>query len=181
MGIGLRIHPAELRAAALTGLRADRDQLHSLEQLAIVETMRELKSNYIIFHLASLRMVGASKRLLSQYATLMRRHPRLRLRIDSHTGVGAPPHIAPQHSVQRALVVALTAVVLGEFEERVSPRAVLPDDRFEELRRRLLVASGSCDLRLERHQLDPVGVGDGRPEPVEELDLAVVLDPLVEA
>lgn len=34
---------------------------------------------------------------------------------------------------------------------------------------------------VETHHLDPVGMGDGRPEPIEELDLPVVVDPLVEA
>jgi len=78
-----------------------------------------IKSNHIVFHLASLKMVKESKNLLAQYAKLMQRHPRLLMRIDSHTGVGAPPPIAPQHSVQRACVVAKHLVELGIGLERV--------------------------------------------------------------
>ena len=43
---------------------------------------------------------------LSRLLALMLRHPRLLMRVDSHTGVGAPPRIAPQHSISRACVVA---------------------------------------------------------------------------
>lgn len=77
----------------------------SLEALAVVEAMRNLRTNHITFHLGSLQMVSKSKALLSEYAEILRNHPGLRLRIDSHTGVGAPPHIAPSHSVERAKVV----------------------------------------------------------------------------
>ena len=42
------------------------------------------------------------------------------------------------------------------------------------------VLVGSAGL-VDGHHLDPLGMGDGRPEPVEELDLPFVVDPLVEA
>lgn len=92
----------------------------SLAALDVLTSMRaDVKTNHIVFHLASLRMVKQSKDVLGEYAKLMKRHPRLRLRIDAHTGVGAPPPIAPQHSVQRACVVAKQLVAFGIGLERV--------------------------------------------------------------
>jgi hypothetical protein len=82
------------------------ENVDSVEALAVMESVCALESHHIIFHLASLTMVNASKKLLKSYAALMRRHSRLRIHIDSHTGVGAPPHIAPTHSVRRACVAA---------------------------------------------------------------------------
>jgi len=93
--------------------------VHSLAALSVLSSMRDLKSNHIIFHLASLRMTHNSKKLLEEYANLLKRYPLLQMRLDSHTGVGAPPPIAPQHSVQRACVVARQLVHLGVPLERV--------------------------------------------------------------
>ena len=78
----------------------------SIEGIAVLEKMRSIDTNHIIFHLGSLSMTVPSKKLLLEYAALMRCHPRLQMRIESHTGVGAPPRIAPQHSVERACVVS---------------------------------------------------------------------------
>jgi len=95
-----------------------------VDSLAVLDVMSsikaDIKSNHIVFHLASLKMVKLSKNLLAQYAQLMQRHPRLLMRIDSHTGVGAPPPIAPQHSVQRACVVAKYLADLGIGLERIT-------------------------------------------------------------
>ena len=92
----------------------------SLAALDVLTSMHaDIKTNHIVFHLASLKMVKQSKDVLGEYAKLMKRHPLLRLRIDAHTGVGAPPPIAPQHSVQRACVVAKQLVAFGIGLERV--------------------------------------------------------------
>ena len=95
----------------------------SLEVLAVMERVRALESNHIVFHLASLSMVDRSKALLNRYVGLMRRHPRLRLRIDSHCGVGAPPSIAPSHSEARACTVAQYVVRRGISVDRISASA----------------------------------------------------------
>ena len=92
----------------------------SLAALAVLSLVRDtVTSNHIVFHLASLRMVQSSKAVLAQFGELMKRFPQLRLRIDSHTGVGAPPPIAPQHSVQRARVVAQYLMHKGVPLERI--------------------------------------------------------------
>ena len=85
----------------------------SLEALSLLLALRDLKTNHIVFHLASLEMVTSSRRLLSEYARLLHRHRRLRLHIESHTGVGAPPQIAPQHSVRRACAVSKWLISRG--------------------------------------------------------------------
>jgi len=95
----------------------------SLEALAVLEAVRDLGRNHIVFHLASLVMVDGSFALLEEYARLMDRHPRLRMRVESHTGVGAPPSIAPQHSMRRALVVLQQLWGHGIGEDRVSANA----------------------------------------------------------
>lgn len=103
-----------------TGLILSAAVVDSLEVLSVLASLKaDIKTNHIVFHLASLKMVKQSKDVLGEYAKLMKRHPRLRIRIDSHTGVGAPPPIAPQHSVQRACVVARELVALGIGLERV--------------------------------------------------------------
>ena len=87
-----------------------------LEALAVLSDIRERlqpRGNHIVFHLASLRMIKDSQELLDQYAALMVRYPRLVMRIDSHCGVGAPRQIAPQHSIQRACVVAQRVLSAG--------------------------------------------------------------------
>ena len=48
------------------------------------------------------------------------RHRDLRLRIDSHTGVGAPPQVHASHSVQRAAVVSQRLVSSGVAADRIS-------------------------------------------------------------
>lgn len=94
----------------------------SLETLAVLEEMRSdyLGENHIGFHLASLTMTRSSKSLLRRFAEMLRRHPNLRIRIDSHTGVGAPPQIHGSHSVQRAAVVAEWLAGHGVAAERIS-------------------------------------------------------------
>jgi outer membrane protein OmpA-like peptidoglycan-associated protein len=105
--------------AAAAEFVLDSRAVDSLEALAVLSSVRELKTNHIVFHLASLKMTSNSEALLDQYATLMKHHPRLRMRIDSHTGVGAPPPIAPQHSVQRACRVARHVMRHGISLERI--------------------------------------------------------------
>jgi outer membrane protein OmpA-like peptidoglycan-associated protein len=92
------------------GLSAD--FVDSLQGLAVLESMNSIQENedqgknHIVFHLATLRMTNSSEALLAVYASLMKAHPRLELRIDSHTGVGAPASMHASHSVRRASVVA---------------------------------------------------------------------------
>ena len=69
-------------------------------------------------------MTNASKLLLNHYLTLLRRHPKLELRIDSHTGVGAPPQVHASHSVRRAAVVGMTTTALAHFSALVSAMGV---------------------------------------------------------
>ena len=95
------------------------DAIDSIEALALADSVLGIGSHHIIFHLASLSITHASKRLLGEYAGLMKRHRRLKLRIDSHTGVGAPPGIAPQHSQQRAIVAAKYLVMRGVPASRI--------------------------------------------------------------
>ena len=76
--------PAAFTAAAYPAALAD-----SIEAVAVMQAVRALASNHVVFHMGSLHMTTAAKARLSEYAALMRRHPRLRMRIDSHTGVGA--------------------------------------------------------------------------------------------
>ena len=92
----------------------------SIEALAVAEAVRDIGTHHIIFHLASLSIVASSKKLLSSYAALMQRHPKLVMRIDSHTGVGAPRHIADDHSVSRAAVAAKYCVKKGVSASRIS-------------------------------------------------------------
>ena len=86
----------------------------SFEALAVMEAMRAIadakpRPNHVVFQLGSLSIVGSSKRTLDRYAALMLRHPRLLMRVDSHTGVGAPPRIAPQHSISSSRSSACAA------------------------------------------------------------------------
>ena len=53
----------------------------------------------------------------------MARHPRLKMRVESHTGVGAPPSIAPEHSVRRALTLLQQLSADGVALERISVNA----------------------------------------------------------
>lgn len=98
------------------------DVVDSLEGLAILEALRAepLGGSHLVFHLASLSMVSESKELLSRYAELLRRHPRLTVRIDSHTGVGAPSRIHASHSVRRAVVAARALAAHDVSMERIS-------------------------------------------------------------
>ena len=95
----------------------------SIEALAVLEKMRRVETNHIIFRLGSLDMTPSSAELLGRYADLMRQHPRLLLRLDSHTGVGAPPMIHRSHSVRRASVVAEYLDDRGVSLERISVNA----------------------------------------------------------
>jgi hypothetical protein len=95
----------------------------SIEALAIVEAMRRIESNHIIFRLGSLVMTPPSVERLCRYADLLHKHPRLLLRMDSHTGVGAPPMIHKSHSVRRAYVVADYLDDKGIGSDRVSSNA----------------------------------------------------------
>ena len=95
----------------------------SIEALAVLEAMRRLESNHILFRLGSLVMTPSSVNRLCGYAELLHRHSRLLLRIDSHTGVGAPPMIHRSHSVRRASIVADYLDDKGIGSDRVSANA----------------------------------------------------------
>ena len=56
---------------------------------------------------------------MAAYADILRAHPRLLVKVDAHTGVGAPPPIAPQHSMARGAVVAKFLVELGVDPSRI--------------------------------------------------------------
>ena len=98
------------------------DFVDSLEALAVLEAMsgKDLGENHVAFHLASLTMTKPSKALLTHYLALLKRHPKLELRIDSHTGVGAPAGVHASHSVRRAAVVADWLMSHGVAAERLS-------------------------------------------------------------
>ena len=105
-----------------THFHCSADFVDSLEALAIIEAMQGdmIGGNHITFHLASVDMTAPSEELLARYAGLLRRHPRLRLRLDSHTGVGAPAGIHASHSVRRAQAVADWLLAHDVDAERIS-------------------------------------------------------------
>jgi len=94
-----------------------------LEALAAHEALQAISSNHIIFHLASLTMVRSSARLLQGYSRVMRKHPKLLMKVEAHCGVGAPGAIAARHSVERGCVVARYLVKRGVAARRVEVRA----------------------------------------------------------
>ena len=114
--------PSTLTSSTSTQFHCSSDVVDSLEAVAVLEAMtsESLSKNHIAFHLASLSMTNPSKMLLNHYLTLLRRHPKLELRIDSHTGVGAPPQVHASHSVRRASVVAEWLIGNGVAPERMS-------------------------------------------------------------
>ena len=79
----------------------DAGVVESIEALSVLEAMAEIRTNHINFHLASLTMTQQAKQLVARYADLLGNHPRLCVRIDSHTGVGAPPQVHASHLVSR--------------------------------------------------------------------------------
>ena len=69
----------------------------------------------VMVHPAWLPAVGSLHNMCAALIRLLRTDTcsRLRLRVDAHTGVGAPPHIAQQHSVLRACAVTRRLARLG--------------------------------------------------------------------
>ena len=105
-----------------TQFHCSADAVDSLEALAVVEALKghAFGTNCIAFKLASVTMTTASKDLLRRYLDLLRRHPKLELRMDSHTGVGAPPQIHASHSIRRASAVADWLIHEGIDPARIS-------------------------------------------------------------
>ena len=85
--------PSTLTSSTSTQFHCSSDVVDSLEAVAVLEAMtsESLSKNHIAFHLASLSMTNPSKMLLNHYLTLLRRHPKLELRIDSHWSRRATP------------------------------------------------------------------------------------------
>ena len=104
-GFALAPAPPMVDARA-TFFHLDATDCATVEELAVLEDVRALGGNSVIFHLATLSPVQRSTRLVSNWALLLLRYPFLNVRIDAHCGVGAPATIAPEHSVRRALTVA---------------------------------------------------------------------------
>jgi len=80
--------------------------LSSLEGLAVLETVTGLGTNRIYFMDAQcIFRPGSSLERLNEYEALLRRHPRLILRIEGHTGSRAPDGAARRFSYQRTVAI----------------------------------------------------------------------------
>ena len=79
-----------------------RQGIASLEQLAVLEAYGNLGTTRVVFLGADTGIRPGSLARLEEFAQLMRRHPRLNVTIEAHTGRNAPPTFAPAFTRMRA-------------------------------------------------------------------------------
>lgn len=116
---------AELRARGLSEWAGD---CASLEQLAIgldVESMcsAHTKNHLYFAYGGGTDVQPITRRLLSSAAKITRRHPRIRVHVDSHTGAAAPSGIAQGVSQRRAEAVVEELVTRGVEASKLSHTA----------------------------------------------------------
>ncbi|CAE7903804.1 Alkbh6 [Symbiodinium sp. KB8] len=97
----------------------------SLEQLQIGLSVSEVcaadSQNHLYFEYGGgVNLLEETKQLVHAAALFAQKHPRLRLHVDAHAGVGAPRGIATSTSRRRAECVQTELVALGVDQERVS-------------------------------------------------------------
>ena len=97
----------------------------SLEQLQVGIKVSEVCSSDSLNHLyfeygGGVNLLEETKQLVHAAALFVQKHPRLRLHVDAHAGVGAPRGIATSTSRRRAQCVVQELMVLGVEAEAVS-------------------------------------------------------------
>ena len=100
----------------------------SLEQLQVGISVSEVcaseSQNHLYFEYGGgVNILPATKQLIHAAALFAQKHPRLRLHVDAHAGVGAPRGIATGTSRRRAQCVVQELVELGVRAESVSSTA----------------------------------------------------------
>jgi outer membrane protein OmpA-like peptidoglycan-associated protein len=95
--------PGVLRwCAALRGVRAA--GISTVEHLELAECMNSLSTS-ILFEYRSYRLEPSSVAPLERFAAFLRRHAAIRVSIEGHCGLEAPPSIAYTFTRQRAMAV----------------------------------------------------------------------------
>ena len=95
--------PGVLRwCAALRGVRAA--GISTVEHLELAECMNSLSTS-ILFEYRSYRLEPSSVAPLERFASFLRRHAAIRVSIEGHCGLEAPPGIAYTFTRQRAMAV----------------------------------------------------------------------------
>ena len=92
----------------------------TFEQLALHEALTALETSRITFEGASRDIQSSSMPAVSEYARLLRRHPRASAHVDAHTGVHAPSSFAPAFTCERARSVVSELVAQGVAASRLT-------------------------------------------------------------
>ena len=104
------------------------DGCATLEHLALGLKVSEVCASDSMNHLyfqygGGLNILEETKKLIHAAALFMQYHPRLKLQVDAHAGVGAPHGIATSTSRRRANAVAEELTELGVPKEHITTRA----------------------------------------------------------
>lgn len=115
---------AELAARGLLWAKGCPSLEHLAVGLAVASVCGSVTKNHLYFpYGGGTKVRPLTRSLLDGAAALARRHPRLCLHVDAHTGSRAPLGIATRCSGRRAHAVTLELAALGVETDRVSSRS----------------------------------------------------------
>lgn len=102
------------------GEEREQANLSTLEQLAVLEVLRNIGTNRLVYEGASIALRAGSRARCEDFAKLMLRHPSLTVSVEAHTGRNAPEGFAPAFTKARAMQGFRYLARLGVGHDRIT-------------------------------------------------------------